>query len=358
MSVHLIRRIILKKLVFGIIFSLIFATTVYAAGFKTVDGKKVLFNDNGEVVTGWITEDLRAAGQADGWKNAAYYAEPDGTVAVNKWLKLTVQDGGANKEYWFYFGNGGRKIFNNGDSECKEFKIGDTGYAFANDGHMVTGWAKVKADDDNVSGWRYYRADGSRQPKGWFQVASSDGTKGPWYYTDENGKLYSNAIKEIDKVRYLFDENGAMVTGLVVVSFDGGNSHVSSVEHIRTLNELEGAKGTGDGETKTGLYYFADDGSMQVGKHTLLIDNNEVQFYFTVNGSKMGKGFTGIQNNRNYVDGVLTGADKDAKLEIIELKNGKQALLNSAGVVFTSGVHTDGDGTKYRVKNGVVEIVD
>ena len=358
MNIHFFRRVIVKKLVFGIIFSLFFAMTVYAAGFKTVDGKKVLLNDSGEVVTGWITEDLRAAGQADAWKNAAYYAESDGTVAVNKWLKLTVQDGGANREYWFYFGNGGRKIFNNGDSECKEFKIGNTAYAFANDGHMVTGWAKVKADDDNVSGWRYYRADGSRQPKGWFQVASSDGTKGPWYYTDGNGKLYSNAIKEIDKVRYLFDENGAMVTGLVAVSFDGGNSNVSSVEHIRTLNELEGAKGTGEDETKTGLYYFADDGSMQVGKHIIMIDDTEVQFYFTVSGSKMGKGFTGIQNNRNYVDGILTGADKDAKLEIIELKNGKQALLNSSGVVYTSGVHTDGDGVKYRVKNGVVDVVD
>ncbi|MDO4939277.1 MAG: hypothetical protein Q4E54_04875 [Lachnospiraceae bacterium] len=347
----------MKKLVLGIIFSLIFATTVYAAGFKTVDGRKVLYNDNGELAVGWITEDYRDSGASDAWKSAVYYAEADGTVAVKKWLQIPVQDGAETKNYWFYFGDGGRKVYNNGDGEYKDVKIGDASYAFANDGHMVTGWAKVKDDDDNISGWRYYRADGSRQPKGWFMVPSVANPQGAWYYADDNGKVAANALKEIGKVKYLFDDNGEMVTGLVAVAFESG-ARVSGIEHIRTLNELEGAKGSGDDETRTGIYCFADDGSMQIGGLTVVIEDTEVQCYFNTSGNKAGKGFTGIHNNRNYIDGILTGADKDIGLEIIELKNGKQGLLNYAGVVFTSGIHSDGNGTKYRIKNGVVEVVD
>ena len=97
---------------------------------------------------------------------------------------------------------------------------------------------------------------------------------------------------------------------------------------------------------------------MQIGKHEIMIEGQPCQFYFTTSGNRAGKGFTGVQNSHLYTDGVLTKADKDAKLEIIDLKNGKQALLNSSGVVYTSGTHKDGDGTKYKVKNGVVEVVD
>lgn len=357
----------MKKLVLAFILTLLFATTVYAAGFKTVDGKKCLVNDNGEYVTGWITEEYKPAGDdAEAWKRAAYYAEADGTVAVRKWLQLPVSDAGQTRNYWFYFGDGGRKTCNASDSECMNRLIDGKNYAFANDGHMVVGWAKVKDDDDNVSGWRYYREDGTRQPEGWFRAvpdpnldpeAAKNGTM-LWYYAGENGKVVSNALKAIGSKKYLFNDRGGMVTGLVIVSFDGGNSSVSGIEYVKTQDEVESAKGCGDGESKTGLYLFGEDGVMQVGRHEIMIEEQPYQFYFTTSGNKAGKGFTGIQNKHLYTDGILTKADKDAKLEIIDLKNGKQALLNSEGVVYTSGTHKDGDGTKYKVKNGVVEIVD
>lgn len=357
----------MKKLALAFVLSLIFATTVYAAGFKTVDGKKCLLKDNGEYVTGWITEEYNPAGEnPEAWKSAAFYAEQDGSVAVNKWLQIPVSDGGQTQNYWFYFGSGGRKIYNNKDAECLDYKIDNNNYAFAVDGHMVTGWARVKDADDDISGWRYYLPDGTRQPSGWFKAvpdanlnaeAAKAGTE-VWYYADANGKIASNAIKLIDKKKYLFNEAGEMVKGLVIVAFDGGNSYVSGVEYVKTLDDVESAKGCGDDTTKTGLYYFGDDGTMKVGKQVITIEGQECHFFFTTSGNRMGKGVTGVQNSHLYTDGVLTKADKDAKLEIIDLKNGKQALLNSSGVVYTSGTHKDGDGTKYKVKNGVVEIVD
>lgn len=357
----------MKKLVIACIFTLLFATTVYAAGFKTADGKKYLVNENGENVTGWITEEYKSAGDAaEAWKNAAFYAEQDGSAAVNKWLQIPVSDGGQTQNYWFYFGSGGRKIYNNKDAECLDYKIGDKNYAFANDGHMVTGWARVKDADDDISGWRYYLADGTRQPSGWFKAvpsaslnaeAAKAGTE-VWYYADTNGKIAASELKSIDKNKYLFNGAGEMVKGLVIVAFDGGNSCVSDIEYVTTLADVENAKGCGDDTTRTGLYCFGEDGAMRVGKQVITIEGQECHFFFTTSGNRMGKGVTGVQNSHLYTDGVLTKADKDAKIEVIDLKNGKQALLNSEGVVYTSGTHKDGDGTKYKVKNGVVEIVD
>ena len=359
----------MKKLILGLIFSLLFATTVYAAGFKTADGKKYLINDNGEAVTGWITEDYRPAGEApEAWKTAVYYAEADGAVAVKKWLQIPVTDAGTVQNYWFYFGDTGKKVYNNRDTESLNRLIDGKNYAFAADGHMMTGWAKVKDSDDDVSGWRYYQADGTCQPRGWFEapvnasldIEGAKAGKKAWFYSGENGRVEHSSLVSVDKNsknKYLFNEFGEMVTGLVIVSFESG-TRVSEIQPVRTLNEVEGAKGCGDTDDKTGLYLFGDDGLMKTGKQLLTIEGQECQFFFTNSGSRIGKGFSGVQGSRYYTDGVMVKADPVSKLEIIDLKNGKQALLNSEGVVFTSGTHKDADGNKYKVKNGVVEQVD
>ena len=49
---------------------------------------------------------------------------------------------------------------------------------------------------------------------------------------------------------------------------------------------------------------------------------------------------------------------KDAKYEVVTLDDGREFLLSSTGAAITSGTRTDGDGVKWRVKNGQVEQVN
>ena len=368
-------RNVLPRLVLTVaFFSILFASSAFAAGFTTVDGQRYLKDEKGENITGWLDEELTPLGSAgDVWKQATYYLQPDGTLAVDKWVQIAVTDPeetNQNQTYWFYFSSAGKKVHNDGDKNCKERKIGDKYYAFADDGHMLTGWVDTVGGAETAADMRYYNADGSRQGKGWFraipskqfnELAHNDEQPG-WFYAGDNGKVFHNALKTINNKKYLFDDGGQMVSGLVFVSFTNGTeTELAGVQSISNGDELEGIKGSGAGDEKTGLYYFGDeatDGAMKYGHQVLEIDGQPVDLWFKKSGKNAGKGVTGIEAGKYYIDGVIEKADKDAKYEIRTLDNGKEFLLSSTGAAITSGTKTDGDGNKWRVKNGHVEQVD
>lgn len=365
-SVKLLRNLLVTSL-----FTLLLTTTAFAAGFTTVDGQKYLKNEQGENITGWLDEELNVLGTgADVWKEATYYLQPDGVLAQDKWVEIEVIDSNQannNQKYWFYFGSNGKKVCNDGDKNYRERKIGDHYYAFADDGHMLTGWQDTVGDAETAADMRYYNADGSRQGKGWFRAIPSEqfneqahkDEQPAWYYAGDNGKVYHSSVKTIDKKKYLFDEGGQMVGGLVYVTFDTGTT-VTSVQNIKNPEELDGIGS--DDESKDGLYYFGDeasDGSMKYGHHVIDIDGQPCELYFKKSGTHAGKGVTGIEGGKFYIDGVLQKADKDEKYRVETLPNtSKQFLLSSTGAAVTSGTKTDGDGTKWRVRNWVVEQVN
>ena len=368
-------RNVLPRLVLTVVFlSILFASAAFAAGFTTVDGQKYLKDEKGENITGWLDEDLMPLGSTcDGWKQATYYLQPDGTLAIDKWLQIEVTDpemANQNQTYWFYFMNSGKKVHNDGDKACKERRIGDKYYAFADDGHMLTGWVDTVGDAETAADMRYYNEDGSRQGKGWFRAIPSkqfdelahNDEQPAWFYASDNGKIFHNAIKTINNKKYLFDYGGPMVSGLVFVSFNTDPAtEPAGVQSINNGDELESIKGSGSGDDKTGLYYFGDeatDGAMKYGHHVLQIDGQPVEFFFKKSGKNAGKGVTGIEGGKYYVDGVIEKADKDAKYEVVTLDNDKEFLLSSTGAAITSGTRTDGDGVKWRVKNWHVEQVN
>ena len=366
-------RNVLPGLVLTVVFSILFATAAFAAGFTTVDGQRYLKDEKGENITGWLDEDLAPLGSAgDGWKQATYYLQPDGALAVDKWLQIEVTDPdetNQNQKYWFYFTSAGKKVHNDGDKNCKERKIGDKYYAFADDGHMLTGWVDTVGDSETAADMRYYNEDGSRQGKGWFRAIPSkqfnelahNDEQPAWFYAGDNGKVFHNALKTIGNKKYLFDDGGQMVSGLVFVQFTNGTeTELSGVQSINNGDELEQFRGD-TGDDKTGLYYFGDeatDGAMKYGHHVIQIDGQPVDFFFKKSGKNAGKGVTGIEGGKYYDGGFIEKADKDAKYEVVTLENGKQFLLSSSGAAITSGTRTDGDGVKWRVKNWHVEQVN
>lgn len=363
-----------KTIILATLFTILLATTAFAAGFTTVDGQKYLKNEQGENITGWLDEELNPLGTTgDVWKQATYYLQPDGALATDKWVEIEVADPDQtnnNQKYWFYFTSSGKKVHNDGDKNYRERKIGDKYYAFADDGHMLIGWQDTVGDSETAADMRYYNADGSRQGKGWFSAIPSkqfneqahNDEQLAWFYAGDNGKVYHNALKTIGNKKYLFDDGGQMVGGLVFVSFTSGTeTELAGVQSINNMDELEGIKGSGGGDDKTGLYYFGDgatDGAMKYGHHVIQIDGQPVDFYFKKSGKNAGKGVTGIEGGKYYIDGIIEKADKDAKYEIVTLENGHEFLLSSTGAAITSGTKTDGDGTKWRVKNWHVEQVE
>ena len=47
-------RNVLPGLVLTVVFSILFATAAFAAGFTTVDGQRYLKDEKGENITGWL----------------------------------------------------------------------------------------------------------------------------------------------------------------------------------------------------------------------------------------------------------------------------------------------------------------
>lgn len=75
------------------------------------------------------------------------------------------------------------------------------------DGNVKTGWV----NDQNH--WYFVNNDATCK-QGWYKYY------GKWYYLDANDETYpssaiTNQVKEIDGIKYHFDENGAIKTGWI-----------------------------------------------------------------------------------------------------------------------------------------------
>lgn len=211
---------------------------MYADGAYDIGADTYSFNGSGEMRTGWYLDDKI-------W----YYFDPSGAMhrgwllSGNTWYYLNPEDGkmhaggnydvgadtysfyesGAmrtgwylNDKIWYYFGGSGAMhkgwlllgstwyyldpsdgtMHADGISEIKEAK-----YAFDKSGAMLTGWGQTEGD------WYYYDGNGA-QVKGWVYVGQK------WYYLDpEDGKMFSNGMKEIKDDTYCFNKAGDMVVG-------------------------------------------------------------------------------------------------------------------------------------------------
>ena len=229
--------------------------------FKTIDGKRYAFDEDGKMLYGWIKKDDSTLQTDDSdWEQCEYYlgSWDDGALKTG-WQKINVYDEEEDDDidYWFNFKSNGQKRVNGDDSssDVYEKKINGKYYGFDTRGVMTHEWTLTTTSNTSggaatVSNWRYFSnpEDGARVTKGWFKVIAPDASGDDntfldysgegvtstfatgdaedenerWYYADGDGNLAKGEIKKIKGKYYGFwpddgKKGGAMLTGLAMI---------------------------------------------------------------------------------------------------------------------------------------------
>jgi len=359
-----------------------------STSFKTIDGKKYAFDDEGRMLYGWVNgQSERLTGDTDWNANsedeAIYYLGDwqDGAMKTG-WQKLTVcddLDDDEEKDFWFWFKSNGKKYTaEKGDLIKEDKQINGKKYGFDERGVMAYEWALATegtANPASTSNWRYFSSpeDGARATKGWFKVvAPSDSLENTfrdyengtfaaehaddeterWYYADKNGKLYEGEIKKIKGQYYGFypdtDEKkgGAMLTGLCALKVVDGKIEKVIKENM-DLEDLQDCIEPTDEylemhlpNSHCSLYYFGNDpdhdGVMRTGSAIVTISGIPVPFEFSKSGGaeSRGKGVSGIKDGKYiYRFGYKAKAEADEKYKLM----------------YATGTTTDDDCMVFRV---------
>ena len=345
--------------------------------FKTIDGKKYAFDDDGKMLYGWVKkDDANLATDDSDWEDAEYYlgSWEDGSMKTG-WQKITVydQDEDDDYDYWFNFKSNGEKrtrTDNNAkDKDIYEKKINGKYYGFDKRGVMTYEWtATTESDLSTISNWRYFNSpeDGARSTKGWFKVvapdedgddntfkdysndsANSTFAQGDaadenerWYYADSDGELYVGQIKKIKGKYYGFapegNKAGSMLTGLCALTVNEKGEIETLWERDMDSDDLDDAlKAEGDFAATTShgafgaskydtLYYFGNnedsDGALKTGNVSVSLDGDSYQFQFSKTGGAEGKGrgVNGVDDGKYiYKFGMKVKADSDDKYIVV-----------------------------------------
>ena len=335
--------------------------------FKTIDGKKYAFDEDGKMLYGWVNEDDSTLASDDSdWETATYYmgSWEDGSLKTG-WQKITVydQDEDDDYDYWFNFKSNGKKRFNESDSkDIFEKKINGKHSAFDNRGVMTYEWTLTTTSDAaTISNWLYFNSpeDGARATKGWFKVVAPDKdgddntfkdysnlenptfAKGDaedenerWYYANSDGELYVGQIKKIKGKYYGFapegNKAGSMLTGLCALRVDNSGNITKLWARDMDSDDLDDAmNGEGDfdgfgSDTNDTLYYFGNnedsDGALKTGSVSVNLDGDNYQFQFSKTGGAEGKGrgLNGIDDSKYiYKFGMKLKAGSDDKYIVV-----------------------------------------
>ena len=378
--------------------------------FKTIDGKKYAFDEDGKMLYGWVAEDGDMCNGEDEWENATYYfgSWEDGSMKTG-WQKISVYDDSTDKEddfdYWFNFKSNGKKRAHSSDDLNDTWKSNGKYYHFDNRGVMVYEWALASgaaASSSSVSNWQYFNSpeDGARVTKGWFKVVAPDDDNDNtfkdygvtsfapgdaedenerWYYADGEGNLEVGKIKKIKGKYYGFapagNKAGSMLTGLCALRV---NSSTGEIEKLwardMDSDDLDDAmQAQGDFATASGdyfgaqptdtLYYFGSnedtDGAMKTGSVSVTLDGDSYQFQFSKTGGAEGKGrgLNGIDDGKYvYKFGQKLKAGSDDKYIVVYADGDTGAAnvnvhkIDSAALramADIAGKNKDGDSISY-----------
>lgn len=164
--------------------------TLASDGVVNISGTNYLFDWYGHLVT---NDTLNG-----------YYANKDGIVVTNKWIKTTAYSDESDEQknqYWIYAGADGSLA---SDSVVT---INGVNYLFNSNRHLVT---NDYYELDEGYGTYFANQDGIVQVNKWDKYLD-DGTV-QWLYSKSDGTLAENEKLTIDGVAYIFDSNYQMVT--------------------------------------------------------------------------------------------------------------------------------------------------
>lgn len=379
----------------------------------TIDGKKYAFNDVGQMLTGWITEDgkvINPDDQTNPFVDALYYAggDNDGVLRAG-WV--TYYDGYDSGEEWqddktnlyFYFNTTNNKKIGYGNATTK--KINGKTYAFSNEGIMLSKWdAHYQYGGITGKVGTYFSGedDGHQVKKGWVYAVPAQDIDQKAYNDDEEKYMYFGAsgditadqIKKINGKYYCFNENGIMKDGLVIWVID----HTTTGDTYKYASKLDfdyaegsdvmkkGLLETDDGvftqvnpdgyvvtiggaNAKIGdkitLHYFAADGSRKTGTNKVQFSDDQYDFASNASGMKG----TGAFSKKYYSLGLLLKANADIRYGIYRTsrsiadgyapmfdiqKNAWSVNVNNNGyeVLTTAGARQKGNDTAKKDADG------
>ena len=365
------------------------------ASFKTINGHKYIFDEDGKMLYGWIDQyGVRQTGDT-AWQNGMYYCgdEHDGRQRNNEWAYLDIVDtlfestdintstrstfDDENQTRWFWFLANGKKVI-----DKDNYNINGKRYSFDMDGRMNAEWATKRgtsstapnaakgasANDASYTGlFRYYGdpADGAKVTRGFFKVVPDEyldtkdynDSQERTYYADRNGNLVASKIETISGKKYAFNAAGEMQTGLKAINKNSSNvilSIKSSDDSALPFDTYDLFKDNVNALRAAGyeLYFFGSDGVMRTGKQSVTIDGDNYTFLFNKSGSNKGAGKTGIDNQKYYMGGMLMAAERSDKYAVVKIDTNNSTykllttddFLHDPDVTFNT---TNPDPSKY-----------
>ena len=331
--------------------------------FKTIDGKRYAFDEDGKMLYGWVNGQAERLTDEDDWatvdEDTYYLGNWDDGAMKTGWQRINVHDEAEDEDmdYWFYFKSNGKRFYNDkaNENNIKDKKINGKKYGFDNRGVMVYEWMVASGTDSisaSAADWQYFSSpeDGARKTKGWFKVVApsddntfngetyggsfaathADDEDEKWYYADGDGNLACGEIKKIKGKYYGFrpddgEKGAAMLNGLVMMQVDSEGKIVAidddGVDSDELDDYLDGTKSVDAGYS---LYYFGNDadsdGAMKTGSTTVTLDGDSFNFLFSKTGGAegKGKGVTGIDDGKYiYQFGCKLKADSDDKYKVV-----------------------------------------
>ena len=349
-----------------------------------IKGKTYFFNDEGEMLTGWVQEsgDTWDEGSTDDVKNTdTYYCDETGARLESTWVydyapSVDRDDSGDEDEHHYYLKSSGKV------ATGKQSNIKGQTYFFDNTGKMLSGWvAKTDSDAGYVEIWKddeeytelnlaalsddsvYFcgdEDDGHMKKNKWIKLWNNkmygledDDEDKYWFYIEKNGEVYIPSASDTTVTKYKFvDGEGENVIGDV---FEQNGDPIGVTEKkINGKTYLFDANGQMVSKFVMGsdnlMYYYggSDEGDRKDGSLSIKDDAGEsYRFYFaTENKPSQGyynaAGITGAKSGKLYDHGFLVKANdykyelKDVTAKIDGVDTELSFIINSSGSIQTS----------------------
>ena len=313
---------------------------------KTINGKKYGFDEDGKMLFGFVEDGGYSIkhDEDDPILSADYYfgTNEDGARHTG-WLQytdaLTDED---DDYYWFYFNtSNGKKIKDTMKT------INGKKYSFDLDGIMEFKWGNGTVGGAQTTSWYGTLEDGALAKNKWIWNKPYDDVKiqsnkddrddetPRWFRTDASGNLVKGVTKKVNSKWYVFDDDGVMLTGLVVLNDTEGS--VSGAEFVYQYDmdvvtksdivdgcDIKFEDGTiwEDYVPGKALHYFSEDeekdGSMKTGTLKIELADDEYTFCFTKNTGAAKNGYDS-SSKKVYNSGVLEKAGDDKYKVVYDL---------------------------------------